>query len=477
MQRHFVSIGGWCGPALILGKLGLRHQSYPFDFSRVTMDGVIHFLQHGFRNGFFPPGSKPYRPECVGIWVLFRGLHTAFAHFDLNDPKVEVAFQRKIERWDSLLRGVEPVTFFRTVTATNPQDELSLVPLFEDCVRRLHPQLDFRTVLVVHDQGFLWEQRRCDDCTATTPTTFSTSSDDISSSSSCPVAPEIGFLSSTLSSLNHKNSNNTTYPCYPCPPAIEMQRISKQCKLWCLQYTEDGSKSLFDRCENGYAHIVADAMNDALWKNEGGDDNKNSSRDHPSSTRIVGLPQWSCPPALTPTSSSIATCYVLSRRGDVAGTGGSSNSSLTTPQTVGNVSSSLPDTNKVVIVPTSSLTVALFPWRRHNNLALIDGTASVGGTCIGVGSTRCSLDGACSFCSKRDFHKAGKPFRSERPFNSEEDDLLLVHLYRLLSGVGDKVEAVEQLAHEMNRGAFEVICRLQFLTNSSTKITEGFDEE
>jgi hypothetical protein len=48
----------------------------------------------------------------------------------------------------------------------------------------------------------------------------------------------------------------------------------------------------------------------------------------------------------------------------------------------------------------------------------------------------------------------------------------LVHLYRIMTG-GDKVEVVEQLAHEMNRGAFEVICRIQFLTNSSTKIAEG----
>ena len=54
----------------------------------------------------------------------------------------------------------------------------------------------------------------------------------------------------------------------------------------------------------------------------------------------------------------------------------------------------------------------------------------------------------------------------------EDDELLLVHLYKVLMG-GVKVEAVEQLAHEMDRSAFEVICRLQFLTQASTKITEG----
>ena len=68
------------------------------------------------------------------------------------------------------------------------------------------------------------------------------------------------------------------------------------------------------------------------------------------------------------------------------------------------------------------------------------------------------------------------PFRTERPFTDEEDELLLIHLYKILTG-GDKVEAVEQLAHEMNRGAYEIICRIQFLTSNSTKIADGIDME
>jgi len=138
-----------------------------------------------------------------------------------------------------------------------------------------------------------------------------------------------------------------------------------------------------------------------------------------------------------------------------------------------------------LLLPSS--VIETFPWRSHNNIALIDGTASVGGTCTGVHSTRAAASAfdastgapisvTCAECGNDDLHKAGKPFRTDRPFTDEEDDVLLVHLYKILMG-GDKVEAVEQLAHEMERGAFEVICRIQFLTNSSTKIAEGLDME
>ena len=112
-------------------------------------------------------------------------------------------------------------------------------------------------------------------------------------------------------------------------------------------------------------------------------------------------------------------------------------------------------------------------WRPHNNIALIDGVASVGGTCTGFGSSH-NTHGTCAYCGNTDYHKAGKPWHSGRAFTSDEDEIILLQLYRIMTG-GDKVEAVEELASQMRRGAFEVICRIQFLTNSSTKITEGME--
>ena len=356
----------------MLGKLGIRTEAYPFDFSRVTLDGVIHFVENGFDTGFFPPGPPPFRPECVGIWVLFRGQHTAFAHFDLNDVRIQDAFKRKMERWDTLLRSQdgEPVTFFRTVAARSPLDELTLVERFNNAVERINPNLNFRTVVSVHDQRFF--------------------------DSPAGVDPR---------------------------PATAFCPMDERTMLWGVDYTEGPDKTLFDRCQSGYGHVVAMSMNDDTWR------------------AVAEGSFW--------------------RGGQANGTGP--------------IFRAHDDTSEATLVsPDDLASWGQFKWRSHDNIALIDGVASVGGTCIGVGSSKCSQEGHCPTCGSVDWHKAGRPFRTERPFTDEEDDILLVHLYRILTG-GDKVEAVEQLAHELGRGAYEVICRIQFLTNNSTKLADGVD--
>ncbi|ORC88200.1 uncharacterized protein TM35_000182570 [Trypanosoma theileri] len=363
MPRKYVSIGGWCGPALMLGKLGLRTEAYPFDFSRCTLDGILHFIRNGFAQGFYPPGPPPYRPECVGIWVLYRGQHTAFAHFDLNSAEIQAQFTRKMRRWDQLIDAPKmPVTFFRSIAARDPMDEIRLVPQVEEAIAARNPSLDFRIVMIAHDQGLKAR-------------------------------------------------------------SVEFAPLSPRVSLWALTYTKDTNFTLFDRAQQAYTDIVLHSIEEENWP-------LNPNK----------IPE---PVGLHETEADYMH-RVLYKSDEST-------------------------------IPFSSLTAETFPWRSHNNIALIDGVASVGGTCIGIGSTQC-IDGRCAFCGNTDYHKAGRPFRTERPFTDEEDQLILVHLYRILTG-GDKVEAVEDLAHQMNRGAFEVICRIQYLTNSSVKIMDYLDEE
>ena len=481
-HRSVVSLGGWCGPALILGKLGYRKVAFPFDFSRVTLDGIIHFVTNGFDHGFFPPEGPPFHPECVGPWVLFRGQHTAFAHFDLNDPEVLSTFRRKQQRWLELLRPPPPpppnvlnrddsiegsstateltplrsrVTFFRTVTAVDPRSELELIPVLEGSLRRQYPDLDYRIAIVVHDQG----------CKAMM----------------------------TDASTNGGNATKDAV-LFRAAAATELAPLSPRARLWILEYTEGPEKTLFDRSQDGYAAVVRAAMSDEGWPQDSGREDGNEVRGPPA------IPSWSRHAVSfmprrewndTEAVSGIAgdelnvyrdnALYVLRRDiqdGQCRSGGGR--------DTAGDVSSRPADatTGELLVWPAASaVTADRFPWRSHSNLALIAGVASVGGTCRGIGSTQyLTAVGAasagqvvaarCVYCGNGDYHRAGKPHRTDRPFSSDEDDLLLVHLYRILTG-GDKVEAVEQLAHELGRGAFEVICRLQFLTNSSLKVADG----
>jgi hypothetical protein len=50
---NFISIGGWCGTKLSLKDNGYNEPSYPFDYVRCSLEGVIDCIENDFKN-YFP---------------------------------------------------------------------------------------------------------------------------------------------------------------------------------------------------------------------------------------------------------------------------------------------------------------------------------------------------------------------------------------------------------------------------------------
>lgn len=177
-MRRWVSLGGWCGPSLMLAKLGMHEPgtSLPFDYVRSTLDGINCLLDNDFSSGFFPEpinsaqlaadaaAVPEYAMDAVGIWLLFRSQHVCFAHCDLNNPLVQEQFRGRIAAFRELLSppsggggaasGRHGLTFVRTVVAEDPTDEMEAFPSFAARVReRTQGAVPFRSVLIVHDQA------------------------------------------------------------------------------------------------------------------------------------------------------------------------------------------------------------------------------------------------------------------------------------------------------------------------------------
>jgi hypothetical protein len=236
MPRRWVSLGGWCGPSLILSKLGLRggFAELPYDMVRCTMDGLVQFTRDGF-DGYFPSATEepdvkaaaaapwlaasadprglriPMDP--VSIWLLFRGSDTVFTHFDLNSPSVRRMLQQRLDGWSRMMdearQGAHPpVTFLRTCLAENPADELRTIGAFQAAVDEItNGKLDHRLVLALHNQG--------------------------------PTTEYLGTAG------DHD-----------------------RCVVWNLAFdaTKPASASLFDRTHDGYEHIVQTCGDDATFR-------------------------------------------------------------------------------------------------------------------------------------------------------------------------------------------------------------------
>lgn len=226
-SRQWISLGGWCGPSLILSKLGrTSHASHmPYDMVRCTLDGIAEFTKVGFGldgANFFPRPNEHgvFVPDPVSIWLLFRGWHTAFTHYDLNRPLVRDLFVERMRRWAALFdsSGGErrQVIFLRTSISEDPLAEFRFVPALQRIFDEASDfKLDHRFVLVHHHHHHRPQQSH-------------------SKSETKPVC----FIDD-----------------------------DKRAVLWSLAHDPgvDASASLFDKSEAGYRKIVETCENDDWW--------------------------------------------------------------------------------------------------------------------------------------------------------------------------------------------------------------------
>ena len=162
--RTWLSLGGWCGPAIGLRRLLGPAPRQAFDYLLSSLPGVDEALL-GDGEGYVPPNPFPMvdvtfnRPDDVEARNIIGSEHWAlpeFIHiherFDLYDDVWE-RLDRRLDRSRALLRDHDgPLFVMRSFTSNDWQAERDL---FVDVVDRLaaaHPNLELRPIAVVHSQ-------------------------------------------------------------------------------------------------------------------------------------------------------------------------------------------------------------------------------------------------------------------------------------------------------------------------------------
>jgi len=101
----FISIGGWCGTKIALNLNGYNNASYPFDYVRSSILGVIDCFENDFLN-YFPTDKKKqqngyYLSKCC-----------EFQHEDITNPNSIISYNRKITRFRETLNENNQICFF-----------------------------------------------------------------------------------------------------------------------------------------------------------------------------------------------------------------------------------------------------------------------------------------------------------------------------------------------------------------------------
>lgn len=114
MASRFVSLGTSCSVATALQALGVRGEAGPFDWLRISAQGVGYLLRTEFQDFFDTQytSSKTYNVAAARHW------EGSFWHHDVGDPEVQLTFRRRIERFLRLDRAGRSLIFVRAVNSS-----------------------------------------------------------------------------------------------------------------------------------------------------------------------------------------------------------------------------------------------------------------------------------------------------------------------------------------------------------------------
>jgi len=118
---------------MTLQQMGRGIETLPFDWLRVSHEGLLHFLHRGFeapiREGLGAGGQRPSemyglldfatrkRVPGTALTMCRSHLHS-FWHDDIGDPEARAKLDRRIDSWNMLGKKGETLLFVRAVAST-----------------------------------------------------------------------------------------------------------------------------------------------------------------------------------------------------------------------------------------------------------------------------------------------------------------------------------------------------------------------
>ena len=196
LTRAYVPIGGNCSAAIAIRKnLGLSDAALPFDYIRSNFSCIIENIRNNFAN--FLPKVFQYKENINETTVVedpnialvinpavaerhnaeaenptdpadayvgdydhynteditrYHLKNHSFWHHNLKDPAVVAAFERRIDRFQNILRTPSPseteVVFIRIIIAENIMDKIAYATAFSDAIESINPALNYKLIYI-----------------------------------------------------------------------------------------------------------------------------------------------------------------------------------------------------------------------------------------------------------------------------------------------------------------------------------------
>lgn len=146
---EFVSLGCYCGAGMGLQALGLKAHSYPFDWIRSPLDGIITCVENNFKD--FLTYAVARDEGVKGYLMGHSKWGGSFWHHDISQASVRDDFHRRVERFYG--RGEVSATKTRVfVRAVNSTQELARTLELHSALQKALPRAMIYLLLLIDDQ-------------------------------------------------------------------------------------------------------------------------------------------------------------------------------------------------------------------------------------------------------------------------------------------------------------------------------------
>jgi len=149
-QWEFVSLGACCAVSRSLQYLGLKKHSYPFDWLRAPVEGVIHLLDTDFVDFLTYTTDNKGENQTIYSGTRWGG---SFWHHNPGDARSLRDFTRRVRRFVGL-EEVDASTPRCFVRAVNTSRELEATLRLRDSLRRSLPNTPIYLFVLVDSQRF-----------------------------------------------------------------------------------------------------------------------------------------------------------------------------------------------------------------------------------------------------------------------------------------------------------------------------------
>jgi hypothetical protein len=146
---EWIGLGSFCAVSRALQALNMKRYTYPFDWTRSPMDGVIHCFDNNFQD--FCTHSSCTDHGASGKCFEGSQWGGSFWHHDPTDAKTQQDFARRIRRLygQQEVPATKPRVFVRSVNSTS---EISSVVRLEEALRRVLPQASVYLLILIDNQ-------------------------------------------------------------------------------------------------------------------------------------------------------------------------------------------------------------------------------------------------------------------------------------------------------------------------------------